>query len=77
MCILQTLIYLHLQFNLYRISYRKDSTISHSLWYVIIFDKSYMTSTLVIVTTQLPGNNGYCGGKVVFIDTEVRFAILF
>ncbi len=24
-----------------------------------------------VVTTQIPGNNGYCGGKVVFIDTEV------
>ena len=24
-----------------------------------------------IVTAQLPGNNGYSGGKVVFIDTEV------
>ena len=24
------------------------------------------------VTTQLPGANGYSGGKVVFVDTEVR-----
>ena len=24
-----------------------------------------------VVTTQLPGQNGYTGGKVVFIDTEV------
>ena len=23
------------------------------------------------VTTQLPGANGYSGGKVVFVDTEV------
>ena len=23
-----------------------------------------------IVTAQLPGRNGYSGGKVVFIDTE-------
>lgn len=22
------------------------------------------------MTTQIPGANGYCGGKVVFIDTE-------
>lgn len=31
----------------------------------------YLVS-LYTVTTQLPGRNGYSGGKVVFIDTEVR-----
>jgi len=25
------------------------------------------------VTAQLPGANGYTGGKVIFIDTEVPF----
>ena len=32
------------------------------------------TCTLLVftVTTQLPGANGYSGGKVVFVDTEVR-----
>lgn len=29
---------------------------------------------LGIVTTQLPGINDYCGGKVVFIDTEVCYS---
>ena len=28
-------------------------------------------SSLSSVTTQLPGKNGYSGGKVVFVDTEV------
>ena len=27
-------------------------------------------ATCVSVTAQLPGNNGYTGGKVIFIDTE-------
>ena len=26
---------------------------------------------LLSVTVQLPGANGYSGGKVIFIDTEV------
>ena len=38
-----------------------------------IVDLSILTFWLLIVTTQLPGSNGYCGGKVVFIDTEVCF----
>jgi len=32
----------------------------------IIIKKKFIAS----VTTQLPGANGYTGGKVVFIDTE-------
>ena len=31
--------------------------------------------SLGTVTTQLPGINDYCGGKVVFIDTEVCYSI--
>ena len=27
------------------------------------------------VTAQLPGANGYTGGKVIFIDTEVHVTI--
>ena len=30
----------------------------------------YFIITLSIVTAQLPGKNGYSGGKVVFLDTE-------
>lgn len=34
---------------------------------------SFTTLDTATVTTQLPGSNGYCGGKVVFIDTEVCY----
>ncbi|XP_046549994.1 meiotic recombination protein DMC1/LIM15 homolog [Haliotis rubra] len=34
--------------------------------------KTQISHTLC-VTSQLPGANGYCGGKVVFIDTENTF----
>ncbi|XP_014670277.1 PREDICTED: meiotic recombination protein DMC1/LIM15 homolog [Priapulus caudatus] len=34
--------------------------------------KTQISHTLC-VTTQLPGNNGYSGGKVIFIDTENTF----
>ena len=32
-----------------------------------------IVSSLSSVTTQLPGKNGYSGGKVVFVDTEVSY----
>lgn len=31
--------------------------------------KTQLSHTLC-VTTQIPGQNGYSGGKVIFIDTE-------
>lgn len=31
--------------------------------------KTQLSHTLC-VTTQMPGQNGYSGGKVIFIDTE-------
>ena len=34
--------------------------------------KTQLSHTLC-VTTQLPGNNGYTGGKVMYIDTENTF----
>eukprot|EP00095_Tigriopus_kingsejongensis_P008500 maker-scaffold18_size714446-snap-gene-6.35 protein:Tk08500 transcript:maker-scaffold18_size714446-snap-gene-6.35-mRNA-1 annotation:"meiotic recombination protein dmc1 lim15 homolog" len=34
--------------------------------------KTQLSHTLC-VTTQMPGNNGYSGGKVVFLDTENTF----
>ena len=30
-----------------------------------------MCGAFILVTAQLPGANGYSGGKVIFIDTEV------
>ena len=32
---------------------------------------SWGQKMLLSVTAQLPGANGYSGGKVIFIDTEV------
>jgi len=32
-----------------------------------------IVSFLSSVTTQLPGKDGYSGGKVVFVDTEVSY----
>lgn len=56
-----------------RISNWENSTVSHTLWYVHVV-LSLFTCSLVLltVTTQLPGANGYTGGKVVFVDTEVK-----
>lgn len=34
--------------------------------------KTQLAHTLC-VTTQMPGNNGYTGGKVVYVDTESTF----
>ena len=42
------------------------------LWSVAIYlSIVIVVSSLSSVTTQLPGKNGYSGGKVVFVDTEV------
>jgi len=54
----------------FRISDWKNSTITHTLWYVCIYIITHVIYHST-VTTQLPGSNGYTGGKVVFIDTEV------
>lgn len=32
--------------------------------------RAYGSLDLVSVTAQLPGANGYTGGKVIFVDTE-------
>ena len=49
------------------------------MWLVIVYiiKSTYTLDIMVhtimytcIVTAQLPGKNGYSGGKVVFIDTE-------
>ena len=42
------------------------------LWCVAIYLATVIiVSSLSSVMTQLPGKNGYSGGKVVFVDTEV------
>ena len=56
---------------LFRISDWKDSTITHSLWYIHYCCTVLHHVITLTVTTQLPGSNGYTGGKVVFVDTEV------
>ena len=33
-----------------------------------------ISKLLPLVTAQLPGSNGYSGGKVIFIDTEVSIS---
>jgi len=40
-------------------------------WNVYFYDLSLINFHLV--TAQLPGENGYSGGKVMFIDTENTF----
>ena len=41
-------------------------------FFVVVFSFCYNQTGLFyfVVTAQLPGANGYTGGKVVFIDTE-------
>lgn len=58
-----------------RVPHRKNPAVSHALWWVKQFQASFlhMTWTFLFlreVTAQLPGENGYSGGKVIFIDTE-------
>ena len=62
---------------LFRVPNRQNSVVPHSMWLAILvcnFQFGYYYD--IVVTTQLPGSNGYCGGKVVFIDTEVLFRLI-
>lgn len=56
-----------------RVSNWKNSIVTHTLWYVVLPSSDLICTSLALtVTTQLPGANGYTGGKVVFVDTEVQ-----
>ena len=52
-----------------RISYGENSAITYTMWYGVVSASTHLF--VLLVTTQLPGANGYTGGKVVFVDTEV------
>ena len=62
---------------LHRVQNRKDTAVAYIMWSVTFGCALSTVCTASAVTTQLPGNNGYCGGKVVFIDTEVRYIFHF
>ena len=48
---------------------RGNSAITYTMWYGVVSASTHLF--VLLVTTQLPGTNGYTGGKVVFVDTEV------